>query len=290
MLSRLVHQLPFLLFLAFFILLMSGCSSVISSTTSRLSDNLSRTILDSDDPQTVADGAPSYLLLLDSLILDSPDNKALLQSAANLYSAYAGVFVDEPARAARMSSRALNYAEQALCVDDPNWCEVRSFPFDKFSATVKKLDRQDISLWYSFGTAWAGWIQANSGNMAAVAQLPKVSLIMQRMIELDETWQHGGPHLYMGVFSTLLPPSLGGKPELGRQHFERAIEISKGQNLMAKVLYAEKYARLVFDQTLHDQLLHEVLSADPHAEGLTLMNTLAQQRADELLKSSVDYF
>lgn len=290
MFSRLVYQLTSLLTLASFVLLASGCSTVISSTTSRLSVNLSRAILDSDDPQTVADGAPSYLLLLDSFILDSPDNTDLLQSAANLYSAYAGVFVDDTIRAARMSSHALDYADQALCVDNKDWCEVRSFAFDKFSATVKKLNQQDVSLWYSFGTAWAGWIQAHSDNIAAVAQLPKVSLIMQRMIELDETWQHGGSHLYMGVLSTLLPPVLGGKPEVGRQHFERAIEISKGKNLMAKVLYAEKYSRLVFNQTLHDRLLNEVLSADPHADGLTLMNTLAQQRADELLQSSLDYF
>ena len=115
MLLRIAYQLISSSLPVLFFLLLSGCSTVISSTTTRLSDNLARTILDSDDPQTVADGAPSYLLLLDSFILDSPDNKALLLSAANLYSAYAGVFVVDPARAARMSSRALNYAEQDLC-------------------------------------------------------------------------------------------------------------------------------------------------------------------------------
>ncbi len=271
-------------------LFLSSCSTLISSSTSKLSDNLSRAILDSDDPQTVADGAPSYLLLLDSFILDSPENSRLLASAANLYSAYAGVFVDDPERAARMSSKALDYAEQALCLEKSSWCAVRTLPFDEFSTSVQNLHKQDVGLWYTFATTWAGWIQANSTKMTAVAQLPQVELIMQRIIELDETWQHGGPHLYMGVLSTLLPPSLGGKPEQGREHFERAIDISQGENLMAKVLYAEKYARLVFDQSLHDQLLNEVLSADPHADNLTLMNTLAQQRADELLKSSVDYF
>ena len=290
MLLRIAYQLISSSLPVLFFLLLSGCSTVISSTTTRLSDNLARTILDSDDPQTVADGAPSYLLLLDSFILDSPDNKALLLSAANLYSAYAGVFVDDPARAARMSSRALNYAEQALCIDNKHWCEVRSLPFEQFTNTIEQLHKQDVGPWYSFAAAWAGWIQTHSGDMSAIAQLPKVSAVMQRMIELDETWQHGGPHLYMGVLSTLLPPALGGKPEVGRQHFQRAIEISRGQNLMAKVLYAEKYARLVFDQSLHDQLLNEVLSADPHAHDLTLMNTLAQQRADELLQSSPDYF
>jgi hypothetical protein len=88
---------------------------------------------------------------------------------------------------------------------------------------------------------------------------------------------------------TLLPASLGGKPELGRLHFERAIEINESY-LMTKVIYAEQYARLVFDQELHDRLLNEVLSADPIVEGMTLVNRIAQERAKELLSASKDYF
>jgi hypothetical protein len=53
---------------------------------------------------------------------------------------------------------------------------------------------------------------------------------------------------------------------------------------------AEFYARLVFDRELHDRLLGEVLAADPKAPGYTLMNTLAQQRANQLLASGKDYF
>jgi hypothetical protein len=41
---------------------------------------------------------------------------------------------------------------------------------------------------------------------------------------------------------------------------------------------------------LHDQLLREVLEADPEQPGLTLFNTLAQDEARELLDSADDYF
>ena len=57
---------------------------------------------------------------------------------------------------------------------------------------------------------------------------------------------------------------------------------------MAKVEFARRYSRLVFDQPLHDRLLNDVLSADPEEPGLTLSNTLAQQQAKELLAD--DYF
>jgi len=91
-------------------------------------------------------------------------------------------------------------------------------------------------------------------------------------VELDETLQNGGPQLYLGILQLLRPPSLGGVPDQGRAHLERAIELSGGRNLTAKVELAKRYARTLYDRELHDKLLQEVLAADPEAEGLTLFN------------------
>jgi hypothetical protein len=113
---------------------------------------------------------------------------------------------------------------------------------------------------------------------------------MAQVVALDERYDYGGGHLYLGVFETLLPPALGGRPEIGREHFERAVSISEGRQLLTKVLYAERYARLVFDRDLHDRLLEEVMAADPMVPGLTLMNVMAQQQAAQLLDSADEYF
>ena len=94
---------------------------------------------------------------------------------------------------------------------------------------------------------------------------------MERVVELDETYQDGRAHLYLGGIETLLPRLMGGRPAKGKAHFERAIEIEE-RFLLSKVIYAEQYARLVFDQKLHDRLLEEVLSADPVAGRFTLTN------------------
>jgi len=94
------------------------------------------------------------------------------------------------------------------------------------------------------------------------------------------------------VLKTQLPPSVGGKPEIGRAHFERANEISAGKNLMINVLMAQHYARMVFDfdQELHDQLLQSVLAQPADVPGFTLINTMAKQQASILLQESVDFF
>ena len=59
---------------------------------------------------------------------------------------------------------------------------------------------------------------------------------------------------------------------------------------MSKVLYAEMYARLMFDRDLHDRLLKEALDASANAQGLTLMNVVAKKQARQLLISGDDYF
>ena len=114
--------------------------------------------------------------------------------------------------------------------------------------------------------------------------------ILERVVALDEDYRYGQAHMYLGVLNSILPASLGGRPEQARTHFERAISLSDGRNLLARVLFAEHYARLVFDRELHDDQLRKVLEAEPDVPDLTLQNTYARQQARQLLDSADDYF
>jgi len=262
----------------------------MSSVTDGIADNLAAATLNHPDPQTVREGAPAFLLATDGLIEGDPDNPSLLLAGARLYGAYVGAFVEEPVRARRLADRSLRYARRALCQRRPALCGVIDRPYDEFVPQLETVRESDLSALYGFSSAWATWVQANSGDWNAIAQLPKIEAAFQRVLEFDDTYDNGNAHLYLGVLTTQLPASLGGKPEQGRVHFERAIEISDGRNLLAKVLFAKQYARLVFDQELHDRLLEEVLAANPDAPRLTLSNVLAQQQALDLLAESNSYF
>jgi hypothetical protein len=271
-------------------LAVTGCASFVSSASSKFADNLSNAILNQDDPETVEAGMPSYLLLTDSLIEGDPQNENMLLAGSKLYGAYAAAFIKEPERAKRLARKARDYSDRALCVHDVHLCNVMEKPFDDFAAAIATLKAGDVPLLYVSGTAWAGWIQANSSDWNAIASLPKVKALMTRSVELDETYNHGEGHVYLGVFATLLPPALGGKPDEGRVHFERAIALSAGRDLMAKVEYARRYARITYDRPLHDRLLHEVIDADAMEPGLTLSNVLAKRQAKDLLGSADSYF
>ncbi|MEA2084359.1 MAG: TRAP transporter TatT component family protein [Thermodesulfobacteriota bacterium] len=269
---------------------LSGCSVLFSSAAGELADSLSNAVLDNNDLVMVEAGSPAYLLMIDGLLRDNPRNEPLLRSAATLYTAYTEVFVKDEERARRLSEKAVDYAFRAMCVRRPDACSLKESRFADFEAVIADMNIKDVPVLFALGTAWAGWIQAHCDDWNAIAEISRVEAIMIRVVELDESYQDGGAHLYLGVLSTLIPAPLGGKPESGRIHFERAIEISNGRNLMAKVTYARMYARLIFDRQLHDRLLHEVLEADFNEPGYTLINTLAQRQAQKLLDSSEDYF
>lgn len=278
------------LLLSLLVMVSAGCASIISSATGGMAEDLSSAMMNQNDPETVREGAPAYLLMLDALIEGSPNNTDLLLAGARLYGSYASAFVTDETRAKKLAQKSQEYGYRAVCRKLEEVCAAVNKPFDGFVPTLATVTDKDVEVLYGFTAAWAGWIQINSDDYNAIAEIPKVEAAMDKVVKLNTTLDDGFPHVYLGVLDTLLPPSVGGKTQEGKAHFERAIEISEGRNLMAKVMYARSYARLVFDKELHDRLCREVLEADPDVPGLVLSNTLAQEQAEELLAGSDDYF
>ncbi|TCS40750.1 TRAP transporter TatT component family protein [Reinekea marinisedimentorum] len=269
------------------IVFFAGCA------TTRLPSNLSNAIVNSDDLSTVQDGLPSYLLMVDALTLTYPNSESLHLTAASLNGAYGGVFVgpEDVERKKLLSKKALGHAQTAFCLHDDDACGLTAMDANQLAeALVEWQDAKDIPYLYSLGTAWASYIQSNSDDWLVVAQLGQAETVLKQVASLDPTYEKGTALLYLGVMNSILPPSLGGKPDVAKHYYEQALEVAQGQNLIIYVYYAANYARLVFDQELHDELLNEVLELDPYVDGYTLQNIYAQKQAVELLASSNDYF
>jgi hypothetical protein len=266
------------------------CQAAGCSVSSRMMTHLSDTIVNSDDPAMVEAGAPAYLLMIDSLISREPDSRQMLSAGALLYTAYADLFVTDEIRSGKIAGKALAYASQAVCLSDRQACGLTEMPYDAVTAAVDRLDRHSLPALFALGAAWSGWIMANRSDFNALADISRIEVIMTRVVQLDESFRDGAAFLYLATLATFMPPALGGKPEAGKAHFEKAIHLSRGKNLMAKVLYAKLYARMMFDRDLHDRLLNEVLAADPYQEGYTLVNIHARDQARQLLAAADDFF
>lgn len=264
-----------------------GCSHLVGAMAA---NTLSAAILNQNDPGLVDDGVPAYLLLIDGFIEQDPDNADLLSSGAKLFALYGSRFEDDRQRAATLTEKARSYGQRALCLVHRPACNFSQLDYQQFVTQLDGIGRKNIDYLYSYAVSWLANLQATSEDWTAVAELPWVEAALERALALDESYDNGSLHAYLGVLNSLRPPAYGGRPDLAKQHFERAIQISGGRDLSIKVEYARYYARLVFDKQLHDRLLEEVLAAPAQEPNLTLFNTLAKQEAKQLLASSGDYF
>ena len=269
---------------------LSGCASMASSAAGNLADDLSAAILNQDDPELVRESLPAYLLLLDSLAADPDARPAVLGAAARLYAAYAIVFVDDPGRAATLAGRARDYGARAACAANGQTCDLEGLPFADFAARLDRVKPKQSGALFSYAVGSLAYVRTHSDDWQAIAELPKIEAVLNRLLVIGDAADAGTVNTYLGILNTLRPPALGGQPEAGRSYFEKAVELTGGKDLSVLVEYARGYARLVYDRELHDKLLKRVLAADPRQGGYTLLNTLAQGQAAELLASANDYF
>lgn len=270
--------------------MLSGCSMLTGSYARNLGVDLGVAIKGHSDPATVEAALPSYLLLMDSMAIKSGATSETKLAAAHLYLIYASLFVDDAQRRKRLTGISLGYVTKSVCQYRQLYCAIRAKTYKQFEEVVNRVDKDDVKYLYELGLIWASWIKENSDNWTAVTQLAQVKRLLAKVIEIDETFDKGGPQLVLGIINTLVPPAMGGKPDLARSYFLKAIELSSDRNLSYKVAYAEHYARLVFDQELHDRLLREVNSEEQEYREYSLVNTIARRRAEKLLSSSRDYF
>jgi len=268
-----------------------ACAPIVSNITDNLARNLSDAVLNQEDPKIVRDGAPAYLLLLDSLVAGNPENPVILSSASDLYTSYSAIFVNDANRSKILSERALKYSKKALCISYEDSCNWDDYSFDDFNLSLDDLDMKYSDLLLTYSTSYLVYIRSHSNDWNAIARLPYIESALEYYVEKNpETENIDSVYTYLGILSTLLPPALGGDYEKGKRYFENAIEFSGDQNLSAKVEYALSYARPLYDRELHDKLLLEVISSNPVKKNYTLLNVIAKEQASSMLEDADEYF
>lgn len=274
--------------LAVLVCVLSGLSSCSSYLTSSFVEPAVGNLRQQTDLELVCEGAPAYLLMIDSMIASSPDNKNLLRTGTQSYSAYAAALSEcggPGQRIATINDKAYLYGTRLL----NQFLPLTGQNGEKFDKILTQLDKEDLPFvfWGTFG--WISWVQSQDGSPAAMADLVIIEKIMSRLLELDETFEGGSIHLFFGGYHAAKPALLGGKPDLSKMHFEKALELSKRKFLLIQTTYAATLARQTMDKELHDQLLEEVISFSlDSAPEFALTNRIAVKRARRLLED--DYF
>ena len=281
--------------LAIVCLFASGCASIdrfALRTTAAMLERGRKAALDEPDFQLGRDAVASQLKLIETLLVSDPGNLSLRRLAAEGFGGYAFLFVEdaEPNRAKGLYLRGRDHALAALelksvfiGLKDKNIEDV-----EKALKWAKKEDVPDL-FWAGFG--WAGMINLSKDDAAALADLPRVVLLMKRVYELDPSFHFGGTDLFFGVYYASRPVMLGGDPAKAKVHFDWAHKITRGNYLMTHILNARWYAVAVQDRELFKQLLTKVVEAPagilPEAR---LTDEAAKRKAAAYLEKIDDYF
>ncbi|MGI9247756.1 MAG: TRAP transporter TatT component family protein, partial [Woeseiaceae bacterium] len=206
------------------------------------------------------------------------------------YATYGAVFAEDEVRASRLTSRARRYALKAMCETYAPACGWPDANYDEFVATLDSIGPKKAGYLYTYGFASLAFLQAHSSDMNSLAELPQIEALFEHYLDISGDEVNRSVYTYMGILLTLRPPALGGEPERAREYFEKAIAVTQGRDLSAKVEFARGYAKLLYERELHDRLLNEVVEADPYQDGFTLSNFLAKEDAVVLLAEADDYF
>ncbi|MFB3777797.1 MAG: TRAP transporter TatT component family protein [Bryobacteraceae bacterium] len=276
----------------------TGCS-VKRFAVNRVGDALASggsTYESDDDVQLVGSALPFGLKLVESLLAESPRHKGLLLTACQGFATYSYLYVKQDAdrladrdltaaekqqaRARRLFLRAHRYGYRAL--ETVRAGIGQQMTTDPKGAVLWLKKKSDVPLLYWNAVALGLAISVSKSDAGMIARLPEVEALIGRAMELDESWQQGTLHEFEVTFAGAKP----GTTDFARieKHFQRALELSRGNHAGLYVSYAEAVSIPKQDRPGFEALLQKALAVDPFEhESSRLANLVARDRAEWLL-------
>ena len=256
-----------------------------------------------DDPELVGEALPFALKTHESLLAELPEDHSLLVATCRGFASYAAGWVEaeaerlEPesyaaaqrtrARALALHLRARGYCLRALELRAPgSAAALRERP----ESALGWAAAADVELLYWTGAAWGSAISLGLDRPELVADLPSVRALFGRALELAPDWDRGAVHEAM-ISIESVSEMLGGSAERAREHFERAVELSRGGRAGPFVTYARGVLVAQQDRGGFRAALEKALAVAVDAEPADrLANLLAQERARRLLARADELF
>ena len=254
-----------------------------------------------DDPELVRDAIPFGLKTMESLLQETPRHAGLLLAACQGFTQYAYAFVQMDAdstsdfakqqalheRALKLYLRARGYGLRGLELKHPGITQrLGADP----ALAVQDVTLREQPLLYWTAAAWGSAIDLGKDRPGLMADFPAVKALLQRALELDENFEQGAIHEAMIVLEAV-PPEMGGSVDRAREHFERAIALSKGEKPGPYVTLAETVSVMKQDRKEFEDLLNRALAIDPEKnQSERLVTILMQRKARALLAKEDELF
>ena len=295
--TTVARRFHFLFVVSLVLLLTSGCS-VRRFAVNKIGDALASggsTYTSDDDLILVGEALPFGLKLIEGLLEESPKHKGLLITACEGFTTYAYVYVQQEAgtvaeqnvvqaremrtRARRLYLRARAYGLRRL---EASYKGITERLEKDPRAALSVIKKKDVPALYWNAAALGLGISVSKNDAEMLAHLPEVEALLERALELDESWGEGALHAFQVTLASAKP----GQPdhEEIRKHFDRVLELSGGNQAALYVAYAEAVSISKQDRSEFVSLLNKALAIDPDQyKAMRLANLVAQKRARWLL-------
>jgi predicted anti-sigma-YlaC factor YlaD len=288
-------------------LLTFGCASMQRLAINQVSNALAKqgeVFSSDDDPELVGDAIPFSLKLIESLLAENPRHSGLLLAATSGFTQYAFGWIqesaaeiekDDPAKAAhqqdrarRLYFRARNYGLRGFEVAHSGF--ERALRSDPRSA-VRLLDRHDVPMLYWTAASWGLAISLSKDQPDVVADLPIVEAMIDRALELDESFDSGAIHSFLITYELNRQGAEGDAVARSRKHLERAVELSGGMRSSPYVTFAESASVQTQNRAEFESLLGQALAINPDAKPKwRLENRISQKHGQWLLAHADELF
>jgi predicted anti-sigma-YlaC factor YlaD len=191
-------------------------------------------------------------------------------------------------RAVKLYLRARNYGLRGL--------DARHKAFSALlkkdpAAAVKAARRKDVPLLYWTAVSWAAAISLSKDNPDLIAEIPQMEALIDRAFALDPDWDRGAIHGFLITYEMARQGATGDPAKRSREHFQRAVALSKGRLAGPYVSFAEAVCVQNQDVKQFDELIAAALAVDVNAEpDSRLVNLIMQRRARWLKSRREDLF
>lgn len=183
-------------------------------------------------------------------------------------------------RAAAAYDRAIFYGSELLELREPGFKEAQHNNDSIREYVLRFEDPEDAEPLFWLGYAWMAMTNIRKSEPPVVGQLFVGIALMERSVELDETFNHSSGHVALGAYHARTALA---ELDDAKKHFDRARELTQDKLLLARVQYAARYLCLKNDKEGYVQTLQSVIDAQDPLPEQRLPNTIAKRKAKRYL-------
>jgi TRAP transporter TatT component family protein len=247
------------------------------------------------DVELVTFAIPAFITFYEGMLEEVPKHKGLLTQLSQAYTSFAYLGVQQNLDRAKDTDYRLADHLRARV----KWLYLRGNEYGlrgleashrgfaakfatKPSEAVKVLNKRDLQLMYWTAASLGLAISSGRDDAAMIARIPEVDALIERGLELDETWRDGAFHEFAIILASAKPGRVD--YEAVSRHYQRTVDLSRGKSASIHVTYAEAVSVPRQQPAEFREMLERALVPDPEEPvDLRLTNELARRRADWLL-------